>query len=161
MENSINYLYPTLAMQTVSSVLIGKQPHNAPTPPRAMRAEITVNGSWEHVPSVRGILYHLLKKGVHQVPGCVPCSAGDCTPQGCLEGQEKLSSELVLAVDQPIWISNIYHGDCTASLCPTACLYAWRKNTLLVAMASPQKHLHKCSQKLSSPFHPVSSKATF
>lgn len=41
MENSINYLYPILTMQTVSSVLVDKQPHAAPAPPRAVRAEVT------------------------------------------------------------------------------------------------------------------------
>lgn len=71
----------------------------------------------------------------------------------------------VEAVDWLIWISNIYNGDCTASLGKLSvpglvCMHGEKgsKAERLGEMASPQKHL---CQKMSSPFHAVSSKVTF
>ena len=52
MENSINCLYATLAMQTLTSVSVGKQPHAASAPPGAVSAEMTETMAGGNMPSV-------------------------------------------------------------------------------------------------------------
>lgn len=77
-ENSINYLYPTLAMQTLSSEAATCCPNSSQS---CESRDDRVSASWEHVPSGRGILYHLLKKGVHQARAVSPALLGAAQPR--------------------------------------------------------------------------------
>lgn len=52
MENSINGLYPTLVMQTLSSVSVGNQPHAVTAPPGAVGTEMTELMAGGNVPSM-------------------------------------------------------------------------------------------------------------
>lgn len=54
MENSINCLYPTLAMPILSGVSVGRQPHAAPAPPGAVSTEMTARMARGSAPSVEG-----------------------------------------------------------------------------------------------------------
>lgn len=157
-------------MQTVSSVLVGKRPHAAPTPPRAVRAEMAESMAHGNTsPEEEESFTTSWRKVSPKQQAVPPALPGAAHPRVVLlreSGKGELR-KTVLAVDRPIWISNICNGGCTASLGKLsvpllACVHGEKgsKAQRLVAMASPQKHLCKC-QRLSSPFYPVSSKVTF